>query len=429
MRHPRGRGGRSLLRATVVLASLAVPLATGLSARADVAVETLGRVETLSGESRSHWVWVADLLLRRSALLDLDRGTFLGMVSTGFLSPAAVFPRDRNEFYVPETYYSRGSRGTRTDTVTIYDATSLAPSGEVVIPPKRAMNVLPSANSALSDDDRFLAVFNMTPASSLSIVDVERRRFVQEIATPGCSLVYAAGRRRFLMLCGDGSYLTVNLDDDGRHANTLRHEAFFDPQTDPVTEKAVRHGDTWLFVSFEGFVHPVDVSGDAPRTEEVWSLLDDEDRRASWRIGGSQHLAVHEASHRLFSLMHRGGADTHKEPGTELWVYDLETQTRVQQIQLRHPGFSYLGETLDFGQSWIWPFNRLSGWLLDHVAPNPGLSQIQVTQDDEPLLITASLFSGSLAVYDARTGEFLRRLSSGNFTAHLIQAPWGRAPR
>ncbi len=428
--HPRtGRAGGPVGRVAVVLALLGVPVAMGPPARADVAIEQTGRSETLPVAPRSHWIWIADVLLRRSALLDLDRGTFLGMISTGFLSPAAVFPRSRGEFYLPETYYSRGSRGTRTDTVTIYDATSLAPSGEVVIPPKRAKNVLPSANAALSDDDRFLAVFNMTPATSLSIVDVERRRFVEEIATPGCSLVYAAGPRRFLMLCGDGSFLTVSLGPDGRQVSKVRQEAFFDPQADPVTEKAVRYRDRWLFVSFEGFVHPVDVSGEAPRAGEAWSLFDDEDRRSSWRIGGSQHLAVHEASGHLFSLVHRGGIDTHKEPGTELWVYDLETRTRVQRIQLRHPGFSYLGETLEFGQSWVWPFHRISAWLLDHVVPSLGLSQVQVTQDDEPLLITASLFSGSLAVYDGLTGRFLRRLSSGNFMAHSIQAPWGRESR
>lgn len=429
MRHRTGLIGGPVGRAAVVLMLLAVPGANCPAARADVAIEQTGRSETLPETPRSHWIWIADLLLRRSALLDLDRGTFLGMISTGFLSPAAVFPRSRSEFYLPETYYSRGSRGTRTDTVTIYDANSLAPSGEVVIPPKRAMNVLPSANAALSDDDRFLAVFNMTPATSLSIVDVERRQFVEEIATPGCSLVYAAGPRRFLMLCGDGSFLTVSLGADGRQESKVREAAFFDPQADPVTEKAVRYRDRWLFVSFEGFVHPIDVSGEVLRAEEVWSLFDDEDRRSSWRIGGSQHLAVHEASGRLFSLVHRGGADTHKEPGTELWVYDLETRTRIQRIQLHHPGFSYLGETLEFGQSWVWPFHRISGWLLDHVVPSPGLSQVQVTQDDEPLLITASLFSGSLAVYDGLTGRFLRRLSSGNFTAHSIQAPWGRGSR
>jgi methylamine dehydrogenase heavy chain len=315
-------------------------------ASADVPIEIPGRSETLPDPPRPHWVWVGDLLLRRSALVDFDRGTFLGMVSSGILSQTIVFPRRRSEFYVPETHYSRGSRGTRTDVVTIYDRNSLAAVDEVVIPPKRGINVLPSANSAVSDDDRFLAVFNMTPATSLSIVDLEERSFAGEIATPGCSLVYAAGVRRFVMLCADGSLLTVTLDDAGHEADKVRSESFFDPQTDPVTEKAVRHGDRWLFVSFEGRVHTLDVSGNEPRFGEAWSLVGERDREDSWRIGGIQHLAVHQASGHLYSLMHRGGPDTHKESGTEIWVYDLETRERLQRIALRHPGFSFMGETL-----------------------------------------------------------------------------------
>jgi methylamine dehydrogenase heavy chain len=383
-----------------VLIALAVP-----AARADVPIEQLGRTESLTAPPNPHWVWVADVLLRRSALLDLDRGAFLGMVSTGYLAPTASFPRSRSEFYWPETYYSRGSRGSRTDVVTFYDTLSLSPTGEVVIPPKRAINVLPSANTALSDDDRFLAVFNMTPATSLSIVDVGRRAFVGEIATPGCSLVFAAGTRRFLVLCADGALLTVTLDDTGREASKVRTASFFDWRSDPVTEKAVRHGDRWLFVSFEGIVHPVNVSGDAPRIEAT--------------------------SGRFYSLMHQGGADTHKEPGSEVWVYDLATRKRIQRIELRHPGFSLLSQDFEFGRSWVWPFDRLSDWMLDSVAPNPGVNQIQVTQDDEPLLVTGSQFSGSVAVYEARSLRFLRRVPSGNLTVHSLQAPWGgrgRAP-
>jgi methylamine dehydrogenase heavy chain len=401
------------------------------AARAQVPIERPGRSERLAAPPQAHWIWVADPLLRRSSLLDLDRGAFLGMVSTGYLAPTAAFPRTKGEFYWPETYYSRGSRGSRTDVVTVYDTSSLSAIDEVLIPPKRAINVLPSGNVALSDDDRFLAVFNMTPATSLSVVDLERRVFVGEIATPGCSLVFAAGRRRFLMLCADGGLMTVTVDDAGREAGVVRGAPFFEPMSDPVTEKAVRYRDRWLFVSFEGIVHPVDVSGAAPRPEAPWPLLDEADRRAGWRVGGTQHLAVHVASGRVYSLMHQGGIDTHKEPGTELWVYDLKTRARVQRLRLRPPGFSYLSETIEFGRSWIWPFDHLWDILLDYVIPSPGVSQIQVTQDDAPLLVTSSVFSGSLAVYDALSLRFLRRVSSGNLTTHALQAPWGaqgRAP-
>ena len=114
-------------------------------------------------------------MLRRIALVDLESGRTLGMIDGGFGVASGLFPTRRREIYLPETHYSRGSRGERTDVVTIYDAKSLFPVAEVRIPPGRAINVLSSANAALSDDERFVAVFDYTPATSLSIVDVERR--------------------------------------------------------------------------------------------------------------------------------------------------------------------------------------------------------------------------------------------------------------
>ena len=64
------------------------------AAPADVPIEETGRVERLPRVASPHWIFVADVVLRRSALVDLDRGAFLGMISTGYLSPSAAFPRD-----------------------------------------------------------------------------------------------------------------------------------------------------------------------------------------------------------------------------------------------------------------------------------------------------------------------------------------------
>jgi methylamine dehydrogenase heavy chain len=297
----------------------------------------------------------------------------------------------------------------------------------VLIPAKRASNPLPTGNAALSDDDRFLAVFNMTPATSLSIVDLGRRSFAGEIETPGCGLVYAAGARRFVMLCADGAMLTVELDDEGNAVRKQRSQPFFDVASDPVSEKAVRHGDTWYFVSFEGLVHEVDVSGAAPRFLEPWSLFGEAERAERWRVGGRQPLAVHRKSGRLFALVHQGGPDTHKESGREAWVYDLAKRERVGRIELRNPGLTYLGVSMEFGQDWIWPFNRLYDLVLSF-APL-GVACLEVTQDDSPILVTGSEFSGSLGLYDAQGGDFLRRLVTGNLTTLVLQAPYGGPQR
>ncbi len=403
--------------APIALALLAVPFAA-----AELPNDEFGLVVSLPQPFSSHWIWATDAVSERISLVDLETGRMLGTIDGGWGITAALFSK-AGEIYVPETHYSRGSRGERTDVLTIYDAANLAPIDEVILPPKRAMNPLPTANAAISDDDRFVAVFNMTPATSISIVDLASRELVSEIGTPGCSLVYAAGERRFAMLCGNGEMLIVELDEHGREAKKLRSEQFFDPIADPVIEKAVRNGDTWIFVSFAGMVHSVDISGDTPHFAKPWSLVNDRDRAESWRIGGRQILDVHRASGRLYTLMHQGGEDTHKQDGTEIWVYDLAERKRLQRIELHSPGFTYLGVPMEFGQDWPWPFNQLYGWIVDSTTEAAGIGELKVTQDDDPRLVTAGAFSGSLAVYDALSGDFINRVSTGNMTTLILEAP------
>lgn len=401
----------------LLLAALLLPLPL----LAEVAPETTGQIESLPQPPSPHWVWTGDVLLERTALIDADSGRVLGMVNGGYGTVLAQFAGRRPEMYMPATYYSRGTHGTRTDVVEIYDTHHLALQGEIVVPPKRAINAVALGHSALSDDDRFLALFNWTTGTSLSIVDVVERRFVAEIATPGCSLVYAAGPRRFISICADGALFTLTLGDDGREASRSLSKPFFDPQVDPVTEKAVRHGDQWLFVSFAGVIHPVGVGGPEPVFGEPWPLFSDADREQSWRIGGGQHLAVHRATGRLYALVHQGGPDRHKEPGEEVWVYDLASRARLARIELVNPGFTLYGFPVTGGDGWA---GTLSDWLLDNFAPAM-VSFIAVTQDEQPLLVTSSQFSGALAVYDAMSGAFLRRIAPTGFTSDALQAPWG----
>jgi methylamine dehydrogenase heavy chain len=408
-------------------ARLLAAITLAVAARGAVAAEfeTVGKVVALPERPGAHWFWLSDILLHRTALFDADTGALLGTISSGTAGAgfviAPLFSPDRREIYLAETYYARGVRGERTDVVTVYDARTLAPVAEIGIPPKRAEYYPGNAANALSDDGRFMAVFDLTPATSLSIVDVRARRFVGEIATPGCSLVYAAGPRRFVMLCANGAALSVVVDDEGREAKLERSEPFFDPQRDPVTEKAVRRGDEWLFVSFEGMVHAVDVGGAALRFAEPWSLVDDADRRASWRVGGGQHLAVHAASGRLYALMHQGGPDTHKEPGTEIWVYDLAARRRVQRIAVVNPVARFVGDQLALQRRERTA--RFGEWLVGHLVPNTGVDRILVTQDDHPVLVASASLPPTVTVHDAMTGAVVRAVSEPGLAASLLFAP------
>ncbi len=398
--------------------SALAPLRSGADATAPEALpsEAVGTIQAAAPPAPHH-VWVADFVLERTAGFDAGTGQALGMLSTGVGAIAPVFSQPRGEIYLPETYYSRGSRGERTDVVTIYDAATLTPVSEVLLPPKRADIVHAMALSTLLDDGRFLALANFTPATSVTIVDVEERRLVGEIATPGCHLVYAAGPRRFFMLCGDGALLLVTLDEQGAEQSRTRSEPFFAVLEDPVTEKAVRRGNEWIFVSFDGMVHSVDVSGGGLQFAEPWSLLDDADRAASWRIGGVQHLALHEATGRLYSLVHRGGPDGHKDPGTEIWVYDLDARSRIQTIELRNLMGAFLAQQIGMSGGALL-------WLLERVVPSPGADSLAVSQDDEPRLFALSRSAGTVGVWDARSGAFLRYLENVGIAPGALHAPW-----
>jgi len=349
-------------------------------------------IETL-GPPGPHWFLVNDFnalgpMDSKVYLFDGDSGRMLGMLSTGGWRNAVETAPDFSMIYSPETYYPRGTRGARTDVLSFYDTRTLAPAGEAIIPPKRATGMPQRAYSGRSDDGRFVYVANMTPATSVSVVDTTSQQLASEIETAGCALVYPAGNRQFGTLCGDGTLQAITVDDSGNLAARARSDRFFDPDSDPLTEKAARFGNTWLFFSFEGYAHPVEFTADGVVAGERWSLFDDADRAANWRVGGLGFAAVHEASRRLYVIVHQGGPDTHKHPGKVIWVYDLDTRRRVQTIELAAPA-----------------------------------ATVAVSRDAAPLLYTTTLELPAIIVYDAVSGEHLRIIEGPPFNPTFVQVP------
>jgi methylamine dehydrogenase heavy chain len=86
--------------------------------------------------------------------------------------------------------------------------------------------------------------------------------------------------------------------------------------------------------------------------------------------------------------MHRGGPETHKDPGKEIWVYDLAKHTRIQRITLQKDAGS-----------------------------------IQVTRDDKPLLFSIFIGATTLEVYDAVTGAWLRSVPEVGTTPTILVTP------
>jgi methylamine dehydrogenase heavy chain len=374
--------------ATAGITASLLCLLLAASAAAELPVDKM-RVETL-GEPGPHWFWANDVAFfnmadGRTYLYDADSGKMLGMLSTGIFFSKFEAPDDYSMIYSPETYYSRHTRGERTDVITYYDTRTLEVVGETVVEGTRHSGVPNIGFSTLTDNDRFLVVYNFSPAQSVTIVDVEARKFVGEIATPGCALTYASGETRFMTMCGDGRLMTVTLDEGGREAGRARSEPFFDPQGDPVMEKAVRREDVWYFVSYEGEIYEVDVSGDEPAFRDPWPLAEDPE---GWRPGGYQLLAVHAGRNELAVQMHeQGGPGSHKNPGTEIWVYDLEDRERVRRIELAAPALS-----------------------------------INITRDAKPVLL-ASHGEPVIDVYDFASGKLLRTITGVGQTPLYLQVP------
>lgn len=245
------------------------------------------------------------------------------------------------ELYVAETFYSRGTRGERTDVITVYDKETLAVIDEIPLPGgKRGLVVTQRYSLQLIDNNNYLLVFNFTPAASVSFIDVAQRKVLSETTIPGCSLMYPLGERGFAALCGDGAMLSMQFDSNGKVTGKHMTAAFVDIDADPLFDKPVYIGQTAYFPSFKGRVQPVDMSGSKPALGKAWSLVSKEERSQNWRPGGWQ-IATAGDTGLLYVLMHQDGADgTHKNGGSEVWVFDPKQQARVKRIALESWGVS-----------------------------------------------------------------------------------------
>lgn len=374
----------------------------------EIQPDEFNQVLELPPGPRDHWVWVNDRPLRHNQLFDGDTGRALGTldVSVTLAGRLPLTSRKLGEFYVVEPVYSRGHRGERADYVTIYDGATLAYKDEIEIPPLAAETGSSVALTAMLDGGRFLLVYNQAP-QSVTVVDVERRRVAGTVETAGCACVYPTGELSFAALCGDGTAVHVLLDAEGRESRLLRSDVFFDVVADPLRENGVRNGQRWMFVSFEGYLHDVDFSGDSPRLIDRWSLFTDVERAESWRVGGIQDLTLHQQRQELYSVVHKGGAGSHKDPGDDIWVYDLRERRRIRTIKAPGLVLAFARPLLGIERDSVW-FRALS--YLESVFGGPGVHSLVVTQDAEPLLFVRNRDIGAVGVLDARTGVTLREI-------------------
>ncbi len=360
---------------------LATSLVFSYSIPAEIKPETL-TVETFK-DAGPHGILVNSLFSDIAEIYNADTGKFMGQISLGAWANSVEIDKKNKLFHVAETYLSRHTRGERTDVVTSYEFETLSAKLEVRIPNKHASGLPHSSYSGMTDDARFMMVNNISPAMSISIVDLKQSQFVGEIATAGCGLVYPVGDRAFLQLCGDGAMQLISLKEDGSEKSRVRSERFFDVEEDPIMEKAVRTGRGWVFTTFKGELFQVSVEGEAIAVKPLFNLdMDDE----GWRIGGVEAIAYHAASDILLTLMHQGGEHTHKDPGTEIWVYNLSAKRLMHKMKLENMA-----------------------------------SAITVSQDDKPLIYSIFVGSVLLDIYDLRSGAKVGSIDNIGVTPTIVQ--------
>ncbi|ASL39440.1 MULTISPECIES: amine dehydrogenase large subunit [Acetobacter] len=390
----------SLLRA--LLGSAAILTMGGTAAKAAEPVLQTEQSDVITLPAYSpHTILVEDAVYThnkdgRVYVVDADSGKLLGMVQAAYNANMALTP-DAKRIYVAETTWERGNRGARNDLLAEYDANTLKITSDEKLP-ARAL-VTPKKNDfALNADGSRSYVYQMSPSNAVEVVDNAAHKVTQTVEIPGCALVYPWGNAGFSSLCADGTLANVSLGADGKVGMT--HTApFFEPDKDGIFEQSptVAADGTAYFLSYSGMVYPTKM-GENSTVEKPWSLQEGAGMKAApdsskpfevtWRPGGWQIAALHKASHQMYVLMHKGTFWTHKDNGTEVWVFDTQTHKRIRRYPLK-------------------------------VASN----LVGVTQDAHPLMFTANEDNGDFFVSDALTGKPLRTIKALGTSLIFTVAP------
>jgi methylamine dehydrogenase heavy chain len=143
-------------------------------------------------------------------------------------------------------------------------------------------------------------------------------------------------------------------------------------------------GGVRYFPSLHGRVQPIDMRTDDVKVLPDWPLVSADEQAAAWRPSGWQLIASDEQK-LLYVLMQPGAHEgTHKDPGTEVWVYDAAGKTRVKRLRLERPG-----------------------------------SSISLTHGTAPVLLVQA--AERLDVYDPQSGNLVRSLELPPFRSTRMQ--------
>jgi methylamine dehydrogenase heavy chain len=345
--------------------------------------ETAQRVETLPAQYPTGWAFLnysSDRIELRN--VGSDTREVKGQLQAHDSATLLVADK-RPEIYVADTVWSRGQRGTRTDFITVYDKQSFNPVGEIVLPGgKRGLITAMEGMFAFTDDQRMGLVFDFTPASSVTIVDLVKRTVLGDVEIPGCSLIYPSGARGFSTLCSSGSLLSIRLDANGAVAGRSESKVFNPLDTDPLFTASAGIAGVRYFPSLHGRIQPIDMKTDDIKILPDWPLVPPADAAGNWRPSGWQLIGSDDQK-LLYVIMQADAQEgTHKDPGGEVWVFNAASKSRVRRLRLVRPGGS-----------------------------------IALTHGRDPLLLVQAGLR--LDVYDPNTGALVRSIDTPGFRTRM----------
>ena len=377
--------GMDLFRASLIRTVVLIVLSLFVKQLpAELPVEPLGRIEILPVAYPDHWIIVHDAAFLqppagKMVVVDPTKEKineqFKGMFDAAFFAAFTV-STSRSEMYVGEHFYSRVTRGERTDAITVYDKTNLESIDEIILTGSKRAEMAPTEYLLnLSNDEALLFVYNYTPATSVTVIDIVQRKILNEVNLPGCALIYPTGKRGFSSLCSNASIISYQFDGNGNVIGPWQKDPFFSIKQDALFERPAIIDGIGYFPTVKGNMQEIDLNGSQAEILGKWSLVTEDEIAHGWRPGG-MNLTAADASGHFYVLMHRDGYyGSHKNSGTEVWVYDSNRKRRVRRIPLTEAGFT-----------------------------------IGVTKSRDPILIVSNN-NMNLDVYDASTGEYIRTLS------------------
>ena len=324
----------------------------------------------------------------RTYVLDGTTGKLEGMFNQAYWPNFAVSP-DGAELYAVDTYFEKHTRGRRSDYIVVRDARTLDVKADIPLPNGRLLIVSKKYNFDVTPDGHYGLTYNLAPSTAVTVTDLKAHRTVGAIDIPGCGLIFAQAPDRFSSLCADGAIATVTFDAGGR-SSIARRQGVFDAQNDPAFEHSAwdKHHAMLYLITYSGWVVPVDLAGAEAAPGARWSVTTPAERAAGWRPGGWQVSHFHSSLLRVYVLMHRGPAWTHKSSGVEVWEFDAVRGKRLQRVVLHEPAQS-----------------------------------IAVSQDNDPLLYVIT-DSERIETYRLATGRLLYSTAPLGFTPQLLTV-WG----